>query len=168
MESFYATVTSFEFVLMGLWWNVVQARPEWMRNPQQQRLARAVYLSFLIPGVMSLAAQLGQDSKLLWQAVFFVAAVTGGATTILFLRQTRGSGGWFRRHYGWVIAAYAGIAVFAVRPDLALNIGLQPLQVEGVLVSLLVFFGVSFAWELVTETHQADASSASRDATHHP
>jgi hypothetical protein len=153
MESFYATVTSFEFVLMGLWWNVVQARPEWLRNPKQQRLARAVYLSFLIPGVMSLAAQLGQNSRLLWQAVFFVAAMTGGATTALLLRETRGAaGGWFRRHYALVIAAYAAIALFAVHPNLALSFGVQPLQIEGVLVSLLVFFGVSFAWELVTDT----------------
>jgi hypothetical protein len=167
MESFYATVTSFEFVLMGLWWNVVQARPEWSHNPKQQRMARAVYSSFLIPGVMSLAAQLSQDSKLLWQAVFFVAAVTGGATTALFLRETRGAGGWFRRHYGLVIAAYICIALFAVRPDLALNFRVQPLQIEGVFVSVLVFFGVSFAWEFVTETHQAELASASRETTHH-
>jgi hypothetical protein len=162
MESFYATVTSFEFVLMGLWWNVAQARPEWNRNLNQQRLSRAVYFSFLIPGVMSLAAQLGQNSRLLWQGAFLIAAIMGGATTALFLRETTGTGGWFRRHYGWIIAAYICIAVFAVRPDLALNFGLQPLQVEGVLVSLLVFFGVSFAWELVTETASSPENAVDR------
>jgi hypothetical protein len=153
MESFYATVTSFNFVLMGLWWSVVQSRKEWLENPEQRSLSRAVYLGFLVPGVMSLAAQLGQDTKILWQMAFFIAALSGGFTTMQFLQVVPASSeaGWFRRNQWVVIGVYALVAMFALRPDLAFIVGLQPLQVEGVLIAVLVFFGVSFAWELVTE-----------------
>jgi hypothetical protein len=154
MDSFYATVTSFNFVLMGLWWGVVQARrKEWSREPRLRSLSTGVYQSFLIPGVMSLAAQLGQDSKLLWQLAFFVAAASGGVITTMFLLATEHADnpGWFRRNQWMVLTAYTLIALFAVFPDLSFVIGLKPLQLEGILISVLVFFGVSFAWELQNE-----------------
>jgi hypothetical protein len=154
MESFYATVTSFNFVLMGLWWGVVQSRrAEWLGNPRLRSLATGVYQSFLIPGVMSLAAQLGQESKLLWQIAFLTAAVAGGVLTTMFLLATEHTDnpGWFRRNQWIVVTVYTLIAIFAVFPDLSYVVGLKPLQLEGILISALVFFGVSFAWELQSE-----------------
>ena len=57
MDPFYQSVTSFSFTLMGLWWGVTQFRhEEWMGDRDLRRMASSVYFTFLVPGVMSLAA----------------------------------------------------------------------------------------------------------------
>ena len=66
-QSFYALMAGTCFGLVGLWWNVVRAKPEWARNEQLRTLASGVYLSFLIPGLMSLVAQVSGGSPLIWQ-----------------------------------------------------------------------------------------------------
>ena len=160
MEAFYSSVTSFCFVLMGLWWNVAQARnDEWGQDPKARSLAGGVYMSFLLPGLMSLAAQLAGEARILWRLVFILAAMLGAITAYGFLRATRsqvvGSGGWVRRHYWVVVLLYALVAVFGAVPELAGGLGLKPLQVEGLLLSALIFVGVSFAWEILTEPRPA-------------
>jgi hypothetical protein len=57
------------FALVGLWLGVVQFNKDWLQDAQQRALA-GVYLSFLIPGVMSLIAQAGGENKLIWRATF--------------------------------------------------------------------------------------------------
>jgi hypothetical protein len=154
MDLFYSSVTSFCFVLMGLWWNVVQARrEEWLEHPRLRAPARAVYMAFLIPGAMSLGAQLGGDIKIVWRIVFIAAAVFGAFSTVMFIRAFPGSSslGWFRRHYWLAVLMYALIGVFGAFPEWAAWTGLKPLQVGGFLLSALVFIGVSFAWELMTD-----------------
>ena len=55
----------------------------------------------------------------------------------------------------WIaLPLYAILTLVALRPDLVQpTIGLVPLQVEGVVMTLLVFFGIVFAWALFTEPH---------------
>ena len=54
----------------------------------------------------------------------------------------------------WIaIPTYAVIAVVAVIPEAvqAIGIGLSPLQVEGIILAILLFFGVQAAWILMVE-----------------
>ena len=51
---------------------------------------------------------------------------------------------------------YLLITVVAVAPELVRQTtGLLPLQVEGAVMTLLVFLGIVFAWLLFTEPHPA-------------
>jgi hypothetical protein len=62
--------------------------------------------------------------------------------------------GFFIRQGRWLtIGLYALIALVAAVPGLAGIFGgtLKPLQVEGLLLTLLVFVGVSVAWDFLAE-----------------
>ena len=160
MDAFYQTVSGFCFTLLGLWWAVVQFRhAEWMSELRQRRVAYSVHLSFLIPGIMSLGAMIAGDIKILWRLVFIVACAFGiMAMFFLTVRSPAGSGkayhGFFIRQGRWLtILLYALIALVAAVPSLAGVFGgsLKPLQVEGLLLTLLVFVGVSVAWDFLAE-----------------
>jgi len=160
MDAFYQTVAGFCFTLLGLWWAVVQFRhAEWMRDLYQRRAAYSVHLSFLIPGIMSLGAMIAGDVKILWRLVFIIACAFG-ILAMVFLTVGaakdggRTRGGFFIRQGRWLtIALYALIALVAAKPALAGVFGgsLMPLQVEGLLLTLLVFVGVSVAWDFLAE-----------------
>ena len=164
MDTFYQTVTTFCFTLLGLWWGVLQLRhDEWTTDPQRRRLAHSVYLSFLIPGVMSLGSQLAADARWVWQLVFLVAAVFGFLSTLFFIRTTVGDAApsLMRRARWLVLVLYALVAVFAAFPEWAAVSGLKPLQVEGLVLALLVFLGVNFAWAYLAQPKRAPATLAS-------
>src|SRR4051812_848489 len=87
MDSFYATVTTICFTLLGLWWAVVQLRhQEWMRDPARRRMAYSIYLAFLIPGIMSLGSQIAPDIRIMWQAVFVLGSIGGIIATFSLAR----------------------------------------------------------------------------------
>jgi hypothetical protein len=130
-----------------------------MSDLRQRRAAYSVHLSFLVPGIMSLGAMIAGDVKILWRLVFIVACGFG-ILAMIFLTvgaskdgaKTRG--GFFIRQGRWLtIALYALIALLAAKPTLAGVFGgsLMPLQVEGLLLTLLVFVGVSVAWDFLAE-----------------
>ncbi len=154
LDSFYSIVTGTCFALVGLWWNVVNAHPDWMKDGQIRVLAGGVYLSFLIPGLMSLGAQIGGDNKLVWRAVFVVAALLGILFTgrIIAKSRTQAKPGLFRRNRWIVILIYLTILVFAILPQLALPLGLQPLQIEGFMLALLILIAHGLTWEFMTES----------------
>ena len=77
LETFYEILSGICFALTGLWWTVVAGRKDWLKNQEMRSLAGGVYASFLIPGVMSLGAQIGGDNKLVWRSVFVIAALLG-------------------------------------------------------------------------------------------
>lgn len=151
MDTFYATLSTFCFALVGLWWAVVQVRFEaWMPNPGYRRLAHSIHYTFLVPGGMSLGALLSGDQRLVWQGVFAVASVCGiamaaGAITILPGR------GW---RIGQIVTliCYALILVVSLTPALVTGsgLGLAPLQVTGLLVTAIVVLGANFAWTVLT------------------
>jgi hypothetical protein len=156
MDAFYQTMSGFCFTLMGLWWAVVQFRhDEWMDDPNQRRLAYSIHLSFLLPGLMSLVAMAAGDVKLIWQAAFALAGLLGAVAMTLFMLRTnlQNVHGWVIRRARWlVIALYILVALFAVNPSVAqAAVGLKPLQLEGLVLSLLVLLGVSCAWDLLAE-----------------
>ena len=156
MEQFYATVTTTCFLLMGLWWGVMQFRHiEWSQDRHARGMADDVYLSFLLPGMMSMAAQIGGELAVLWRVVFAVFGVMGLLTVLwsipqvmsrypnlIFLRQSR----WF------MVLLYITLIFVAVTPNVAAFIRpLKPIQLEGILVSLLLFVGVNIAWEFLCQ-----------------
>lgn len=155
-DTFYQTVAGFSFTLVGLWWAIVQFRhEEWMSHPAWRRLIYAVHLSFMIPGVMSLGALAAGDLKIIWRLVFVLASVFAIIALIILTQLAHAAGG----IRGGLLAAgrwimvllYALIAVVAVDTSLVKLISpeIQPLQVEGLLLTLLIFLGTSVAWDLL-------------------
>jgi len=151
IQSFYALMAGTCFGLVGLWWNVVRAKPEWAKNEQLRTLASGVYLSFLIPGLMSLVAQVSGGSPLIWQVTFGLAAVLGMYYTVRLIRKTSAAApktSFYRNRWGTVVI-YAFILVFAFLPGLALLIGLQPLQMEGILLAGLILIAHGLTWDFL-------------------
>jgi uncharacterized membrane-anchored protein len=151
VQSFYALMTGTCFGLVGLWWNVVRARPEWAKDEQLRTLAAGVYLSFLIPGLMSLVAQVSGDNRLIWRVTFALAAGLGIYYTTRLIRKTRGAAprtSFYRNRWGTVVL-YVFVLVFALFPGLALVIELQPLQMEGILLAGLMLIAHGLTWDFL-------------------
>ena len=62
VENFYSIVAGTCFTLVGIWWGVVQYRQDWLKDDVKRRLAGGIYVSFLLPGVMALGAQIGGEN----------------------------------------------------------------------------------------------------------
>jgi hypothetical protein len=151
--TFYALVSGICFGLVGLWWGVVQARQDWLKDDRARSLAAGVYHSFLIPGLMSLFAQVGGENRVLWRLVFIVAAVLGIYFTARLIARTGATAppGLFGRNRWAVIFLYSLILVFALLPGLAFYLGLQPLQLEGIMLCLLILVAHGLTWEFMSE-----------------
>ncbi|HET8905998.1 MAG TPA: hypothetical protein VFN11_03435 [Ktedonobacterales bacterium] len=158
-ETFYQTVAQLSFTLLGLWWLVLQTKyDEWIHHRIRRRMATNITLYFLLPGSMSLLALLATNSRLLWQIAFILAAIIGAATTAFFLRDARASqwrNPWSIRiiHIasGVGLALYALVIVVALLPDAIRSLGVAPLTVAGIGVTLLVIVGVTLAWTYFIE-----------------
>jgi len=154
VSAFYALVAATCFTLTGLWWTVVKSRPEWIANAGLRSLAGGVYLSFLLPGVMSLLAEIGGDNKLIWRIIFVAAAGLGIIFTGRLILKTRSVGkpGFFRRNWWLVVAVYALILIVALLQGILFVIpGLEPLQTEAFLLCLLILIAHGLTWEFMTE-----------------
>jgi hypothetical protein len=151
-DAFYSIVSGICFALTGLWWTVVESRKDWIKDPQLRSLAGGVYASFLIPGVMSLGAQIGGDNKLVWRAVFVVAALLGMFFTFRLLSRIRRlpDPGFFARSRWVVIVIYVLVLVLGLFPELASATGLKPIQVEAFLLCFIILTGHGLAWEMMT------------------
>ena len=62
VSTFYALFSATCLALVGFWWGVVQANPSWLRDPGRRSAVGGVYLSFLLPGLMGLFAQVGRPA----------------------------------------------------------------------------------------------------------
>jgi len=123
-----------------------------LQNEATRRLAGGVYASFLIPGVMSLAAQIGVESQLVWRGVFVIASWAGfsySSKLIKWTRETNPNGAFSRN--SWVVPVLYGLVLFfAIFAGLANLIGLQALQLEGLMLSGLILCAHGLAWEFLT------------------
>ena len=128
ISTFYALFSATCFTLTGLWWSVVQSRPEWGRDPAMRRTIGGVYLSFFLPALMGLFAQVGgTESPVIWRASFVVIALVGGVSMIALLAQARGD------RQTWSVVAmqaaagvvYGAIAVLGVVPEIVGGLGLR-------------------------------------------
>ncbi len=160
VNGFYALFSATCFTLVGLWWKVVEARPQWHKDEKMKTTAGGIYLSFLIPGLMGLGAQImGADSPL-WRAVFVIGAAFGMfyTTRILTKTKTAEKTGPFRRNRWIVIVIYALILIGSLGADKFIAIpNLTPIQIEAIFLCLLVLIGHGLAWEFLTETPSTPA-----------
>ena len=156
INTFYAVTSATCFTLVGLWWSVVKDKAEWLKDEATQRLAGGVYASFLIPALMSLGAQVGGDNRLVWQFVFIVAALVGIVTTTqLILKMDKvNPQGLFSRNRWIVPILYVFVLWFALFPATASLLGLQPLQMEGILLCVLILIAHILTWEFMTSQAQ--------------
>jgi hypothetical protein len=152
VDSFYQIVSGICFALAGLWWAVTEGRDDWLKDEKMRRLAGGVYASFLIPGVMSLGAQIGGENKLVWRSVFVIAALVGMYFNARLLSAARNTpqAGFFARNRWLVILLYLVVLVFGVNPDLAAPTGLKPIQIEAFVLVIIILIGHALAWEMMT------------------
>jgi hypothetical protein len=154
---FYAVTAATCFTLVGLWWSVVKSKPEWLKSEAARRLAGGVYASFLIPALMSMGAQIGGTTQpLLWQLIFIVAGGLGLYSSWRLMQETN-----IGELYGpfsknrWAVPALYGIVIlFAFFPGLARLLGLQPLQMQGLVLTALIVIAHMLAWEFMTYAMQ--------------
>lgn len=154
MDTFYATLSQLCFVLLGLWWVVLQFRHDaWVRHPGLRRIAYSHSLYFILPGTMSLLALIS-DASLVWRGSFAVGGIIGAVEMVQIVLQGRGRGeGVTVRELanGAVFLIYLAVILFAISPELARSLGFEPLQVEAVLLSVLIFIGVQIIWMFFAE-----------------
>ena len=158
-STFYATTSAVSFTLLGFWWVVVQFRHQEMTHDSgRRRLAFVISLHFVLPGLMSLAALLTGDAPIVWRLTFGTAGIAGMAAILVASRGVSEATGVIAaigRAEWLALPLYAILTLIAIRPELAgSTVGLIPLQVEGFVMTVLVFLGIMFAWALFTEpTH---------------
>jgi hypothetical protein len=123
-----------------------------MKNQTTKRLAGGVYASFLIPALMSMGAQIGGTNHLIWQLVFIIASGAGiifSSRLIQLTRQANPNGAFSKNSWS-VPLLYGFVLFFALFPGLARIIGLEPLQMEAILLCLLILVAHMMAWEFMT------------------
>jgi hypothetical protein len=161
--TFYATTSAVSFTLLGFWWVVVQFRHDEMtQDPGRRRLAFVVSLHFILPGLMSLGALLTAAEPVIWRLTFGTAGIAGMIAVVIASRGVKDPTGAIAAigRFEWLaLPLYAVLTIVAFRPELIKeNFTLEPLQVEGVIMTLLVFLGIVFAWALFTEPQQPGKS----------
>ncbi|MEP0805937.1 MAG: hypothetical protein HRF47_10620 [Chloroflexota bacterium] len=152
ISTFYAVTSATCFTLVGLWWSVVRGKPEWFRDEVKKRMAGGVYASFLVPGMMSLAAQVGVENPFVWRSIFIIAAGAGmvfSGKLIKAARQTSPAGAFSRNSWA-APALYGLVLLFAVFSGVSQLMGLQPLQLEALLLCGLILCAHGMAWEFTT------------------
>jgi hypothetical protein len=153
LADFYSLMSITCFTLVGLWWTVVERHPEWKGDRGRRKLAGGVYLSFLLPGLMSTFAQVDSGNPLVWRTSFSIAALIGMVTTLRLVSVERGMGyqGLFRR-FRWLVAVvYAVILLLSLVPPVAALVGGTPLQAASIALILLVVMAHGLTWEFMME-----------------
>src|SRR5829696_6814677 len=137
VTTFYALFSATCFTLLGLWWSVVQRHEGWLRDPGRRAVVGGVYLSFLLPALMGLFAQVGgTETPAIWRVSFVGIAIVGGVSTFRLLRRSRsrtGLQGPLMRHQWVVVVVYALVAVIGAFPELAEPLQVKPIQAEAIL-----------------------------------
>ena len=154
LSTFYAVVSATCFTLVGLWWSALDRRRELLVGAESRRLVGGVYLTFLLPGVMGLFAQVDPTRSGLWRTTFGLIALVGAWSTLRLIRADRGPGvrGPFRRHRWLIVVLYGAIVVLGVAPELTASLGLSGLQSAALAIVCLVVLAHGLAWELLTTT----------------
>ena len=160
--TFYAASSGLFFTLLGFWWVVVQFRhAELTRDAASRRFMFLVSLHFILPGLVSLASLLATGP--MWRVAFGLAGVTGIAAAIAGTRAagTAGAGAAIAglRRTAWLgVPIYGLITAVALAPDVVrTSLGLEPLQVEGLLLLVILLVGILLAWALFTGPQSTDA-----------
>jgi hypothetical protein len=137
-----------------------------MRRDRARRLlAYIVSIHFLLPGTMSLLSIIAPDISLVWQVTFATAGVLGVVGVVLTLRALRAEYDAPRAValMQWIVLpVYAVVTLLALAPGLpsAVGLALTALQVEAMVVTAILVFGVQSAWVLMVEPPRAAAAGS--------
>jgi hypothetical protein len=157
-KEFYATVAQASFTLLGLWWVLLQIRHDaWFGDVAYRRGVYDISLYFLLPGMMSLGSLLAIEEPTIWRVSFAIMGVLGVIESALLIAGMRGlrDRGPLAAVADWVsLVVYAVIVLVALWRGLPqeLGLGLLPLQVEGILVTILLFLGITLGASLFVTT----------------
>jgi len=149
-SSFYGVVSAINFTLLGLWWVAVKDRAERIGETESsRRVAYLVSLQFVIPGTVSLLAQVAPDTPMVWRSSFAVAGLVGAVGIALLARDIRAT---TAAKVAPALFLVIGVPIYllviavALFPEGFTGGGFRPIQAEATLVTLLVFLGVQEAW----------------------
>ena len=161
--TFYAAAAGLFFTLLGFWWVVVQFRhAELTRDAASRRFMFLVSMHFMLPGLVSLASLLATGP--LWRVAFGLAGLTGIAAAVAGTRAAGSTSGPLAglRRIAWVgIPIYTVITAVALAPDVVRSrLGLEPLQVEGMLLLVILLVGILLAWAVFTGPSSSDVEEA--------
>jgi len=154
LVAFYGVVSGLSFTLLGLWWVVAGRHRQWFFDARRRRMAYIVSLHFMLPGVMSLLSLVDPQGAVFWRVVFTVAGLAGAAGAVLMsdaIRSEFGRGRLAAMLMWCALPVYVVFVLVAITPDVSEVVGLEPRQVEGVLMAIVVLLGINAAWFLTTE-----------------
>jgi hypothetical protein len=148
---FYALFSTTCFALLGFWWNLLQGNPQWLRNPATRSAVGSVYLSFLLPALMGLFAQVGgPGTTTIWRISFVGIAAVGALATLRALPHSRRSDVDDTANRVIALVLYTLVAVVGVVPEVGKLFDLTGIQVEAILLILLVLLGHGLVWRFMT------------------
>ena len=169
VTTFYALFSATCFTLLGLWWTVVQRHEEWLRDPEHRAVVGGVYLSFLLPALMGLFAQVGgTETPAIWRVSFVGIAVIGGVSTLRLLRRSHGRAGIqgpLMRHRWVALVVYALVAVIGAVPEIASPLQISPIQAEAILLILLVLIAHGLVWEFMVSSGRRGRAGLAHDVS---
>ena len=156
ISTFSALVSATCFALLGFWWNLLQANPSWLRDPDTRPAVGGVYLALLLPALMGLFAQVGGDSTTtVWRVSFVGVAIVGLVTTLRALPHSRRSDVDDTAPRVATIVIYALIAFVGLVPETGKLLHLKAIQVEAILLILLVLSAHGLVWRFMTTEPKA-------------
>jgi hypothetical protein len=151
ISTFYALFSATCFTLLGLWWTVLQLNSAWIGNVEERRAVGGVYLTFLLPALMGLFAQVGgTETPNIWRFSFIIVAIVGCWSTLRLLTVLRSTSD--RRPQGKYVATfviYLLVAVIGVYPEIAEPLDIKAIQMEAILLILLVLVGHGLVWDFM-------------------
>ena len=159
ISTFYALFSATCFTLLGLWWNVLQLNSQWIGVEDERRAVGGVYLTFLLPALMGLFAQVGgAETPVIWRVSFVAVAIVGCISTLRLLRVLRtASDKRPRAKYVATLLIYVLVAVTGAYPEVAKPLDIKPIQAEAILLILLVLVGHGMVWDFMVRRPPAGA-----------
>jgi hypothetical protein len=151
IATFYALFSATCFTLLGLWWNVLQLNSQWIGVDDERKAVGGVYLTFLLPAMMGLFAQVGgAETPVIWRISFVAVAVVGCFSTLRLLRVLRATSDQRPRFkYGATLLIYVFIAIIGAYPEIAEPLDIKAIQAEAILLILLVLVGHGLVWDFM-------------------
>ncbi|MEJ8280338.1 hypothetical protein [Pseudonocardia spirodelae] len=144
--SFYQSLSSVSFTLLGLWFTVIGlSHGGWRSDPALHRSTLHVALHFFLPGLMGLGSVLAGGNSVAWRVTFGVLGLIGLVESLAFLRHRLGPAApavRLLRLLDPLLYALVVATVFLPGPVA----GVTPLQVEGAVTGLLFVVGLCYLW----------------------
>ena len=154
LQGFYESVAQLSLTLFGLWFVVVELRADdLLDRPWLRRTTLHVSLSFLVPGVVSLASLLAVQVLVVWRVAFAVGGLAGLVANVRLATSQEGRRGPVPVTVWWASAVLYGlfIVVAVWRPGLQLGDTAVPaLAQEGLLVTVQLLLTAAAAWQVFT------------------